>query len=129
MRRAATASSANTFAGRTYPSTILGGVEELLHGGMWPLALLVFVASVCVPVLKLAGLAVLFGIYLVAAGVERFLVEFLRRNVHALGGLTGPQLESLVMIAVGLAGLAWLRRRAGGLGLRPVAAPAARTAR
>ena len=45
--------------GRTYPSTILGGVEELLHEGMWPLALLVFVASVCVPVLKLAGLAVL----------------------------------------------------------------------
>jgi phosphatidylglycerol---prolipoprotein diacylglyceryl transferase len=72
---------------------------------------------------------VLFGIYLVAAGVERFLVEFLRRNAHALGGLTGPQLESLVMIAAGVAGLAWVRRRAGGLGLRPVAAPAARTAR
>ena len=45
--------------GRTYPSTILGGVEELLHAGMWPLALLVFVASVCVPVFKLAGLALL----------------------------------------------------------------------
>jgi len=72
---------------------------------------------------------VLFGIYLVAAGVERFLVEFLRRNAHALGGLTGPQLESLVMIAVGVAGLAWAWRGAGGLGLRPVAAPAARTAR
>ena len=45
--------------GRTYPSTILGGVEELLEAGMWPLALLVFVASVCVPMLKLAGLATL----------------------------------------------------------------------
>ncbi len=45
--------------GRSYPSTILGGVEELLEAGMWPLALLVFVASICVPVLKLAGLATL----------------------------------------------------------------------
>ena len=41
------------------PSTILGGVRELLEAGMWPLALLVFFASVAVPVLKLLGLAVL----------------------------------------------------------------------
>ena len=41
------------------PSTILGGVVELLDGGMWPLALLVFFASVAVPLLKIAGLAVL----------------------------------------------------------------------
>lgn len=38
------------------PSTILGGVEELLSGGMWPLAALVFFASIMVPVLKLFGL-------------------------------------------------------------------------
>jgi len=42
--------------GSGYPSTILGGVEELLTGGMWPLALLVFFASITVPVLKLLGL-------------------------------------------------------------------------
>jgi paraquat-inducible protein A len=41
------------------PSTILGGVEELLAGGMWPLAALVFFASIAVPCLKLAGLVVL----------------------------------------------------------------------
>jgi paraquat-inducible protein A len=41
------------------PSTILGGVQELLDYGMWPLALLVFFASVAVPVLKLIGLAIL----------------------------------------------------------------------
>jgi paraquat-inducible protein A len=41
------------------PSTILGGVVELLDGGMWPLALLVFFASVAVPMLKVIGLAVL----------------------------------------------------------------------
>ena len=41
------------------PSTILGGVRELLDLGMWPLAALVFFASVAVPVLKLIGLAIL----------------------------------------------------------------------
>jgi paraquat-inducible protein A len=41
------------------PSTILGGVRELLSGGQWPLAALVFLASIMVPVLKLFGLTVL----------------------------------------------------------------------
>ncbi|MGO8920183.1 MAG: paraquat-inducible protein A [Stellaceae bacterium] len=38
------------------PDTILSGVKELLSGGMWPLALLVFFASITVPVLKIVGL-------------------------------------------------------------------------
>jgi paraquat-inducible protein A len=41
------------------PSTILGGVRELLDSGMYPLAALVFFASVAVPVLKLIGLMTL----------------------------------------------------------------------
>ncbi|MEJ0020544.1 MAG: paraquat-inducible protein A [Acetobacteraceae bacterium] len=45
--------------GAGQPSTILGGVRELLTGGQWPLAALVFFASVMVPVLKLVGLTVL----------------------------------------------------------------------
>ncbi|WP_165943527.1 paraquat-inducible protein A [Roseicella aquatilis] len=45
--------------GAGQPSTILGGVVELMEGGLYPLAALVFVASVVVPVLKLLGLAVL----------------------------------------------------------------------
>ena len=45
-----------TQLGTSSPSTILGGAAELLQAGMWPLALLVFVASVLVPGLKLAGL-------------------------------------------------------------------------
>jgi len=45
--------------GAGQPSTILGGVRELLQIGMWPLAALVFFASVAVPVLKLIGLATL----------------------------------------------------------------------
>lgn len=45
--------------GRGAPSTILGGVEELGAAGMWPLAALVFFASITVPVLKLIGLSTL----------------------------------------------------------------------
>ena len=45
--------------GRGHPSTILGGVVELIEYRMWPLALLVFVASIMVPLLKLIGLSLL----------------------------------------------------------------------
>lgn len=45
--------------GSGQPSTILQGVRELMAIGEWPLALLVFFASVSVPVLKLVGLILL----------------------------------------------------------------------
>ena len=45
--------------GAGQPSTILGGVRELLSGGQWPLAALVFFASIVVPMLKLVGLVIL----------------------------------------------------------------------
>ncbi len=41
------------------PSTILGGVEELLASQLYPLALLVFFASILVPLFKLLGLGVM----------------------------------------------------------------------
>jgi paraquat-inducible protein A len=49
------------------PSTIIGGVEELVSSGMYPLAALVFFASIAVPMLKLVGL----GIMLVATQTGR----------------------------------------------------------
>jgi paraquat-inducible protein A len=45
--------------GRGEPDTILSGVKQLIQAGMWPVALLVFFASITVPVLKLFGLAFL----------------------------------------------------------------------
>jgi paraquat-inducible protein A len=45
--------------GAGQPSTILGGVEELLASKMYPLAALVFFASVMVPMFKLIGLAIM----------------------------------------------------------------------
>jgi paraquat-inducible protein A len=46
-------------AGSGAPSTIIGGVEELLSSQMYPLALLVFFASILVPVFKLIGLGIM----------------------------------------------------------------------
>jgi hypothetical protein len=45
--------------GQGEPNTILSGVKELIQVGMWPVALLVFFASITVPVLKLIGLTFL----------------------------------------------------------------------
>jgi paraquat-inducible protein A len=45
--------------GHGEPSTIIGGVRELIAANMWPLAAIVFVASILVPVLKLVCLAYL----------------------------------------------------------------------
>jgi phosphatidylglycerol:prolipoprotein diacylglycerol transferase len=58
---------------------------------------------------------VLFAMYLVGAGLERFLVEFLRRNNEVALGLTAAQIESLVLFVVGVAWLAVARRRGGWL--------------
>jgi phosphatidylglycerol---prolipoprotein diacylglyceryl transferase len=66
---------------------------------------------------------ILFAIYLVLAGSERLLVEFIRRNPTELLGLTQPQLISIVMIAGGLIWIA-LKARSGPLTRRtPPAAP------
>jgi phosphatidylglycerol---prolipoprotein diacylglyceryl transferase len=54
---------------------------------------------------------VLFAIYLVFAGTERLLVEFIRRNTPAALGLTQPQLISVVMMAFGVVWLALMARR------------------
>ena len=72
---------------------------------------------------------ILFAMYLVYAGTERLLVEFLRRNDDALLGLTQAQLESVAMIAGGVIWVAVVRRRHGtlsrpGTAAQPAPAPA-----
>jgi phosphatidylglycerol---prolipoprotein diacylglyceryl transferase len=46
---------------------------------------------------------VLFGLYLMIAGVERFLIEFIRRNDSLVAGVTLPQVIGLAMLALGAA--------------------------
>jgi phosphatidylglycerol:prolipoprotein diacylglycerol transferase len=61
---------------------------------------------------------VVFALYLVLSGLERFLVEFVRRNKEVLAGLTAPQVESLVLFAIGLVWLALMTREGGLSSLR-----------
>jgi phosphatidylglycerol---prolipoprotein diacylglyceryl transferase len=65
---------------------------------------------------------VVFALYLLGSGLERFLVEFVRRNKEVLIGLTGPQLESVALFAIGLVWLGAMARRGGVAGLRPASA-------
>ena len=66
----------------------------------------------------------LFALYLVLAGAERFLIEFIRRNDDVAVGLTEAQLISVAMI---LAGGVWLAVKANRGELRTGPAPAAQT--
>jgi phosphatidylglycerol:prolipoprotein diacylglycerol transferase len=61
---------------------------------------------------------VVFALYLVLSGLERLLVEFIRRNAEVWAGLTAPQLESVALMLVGLAWLMWMAREDGVAGLR-----------
>ena len=54
---------------------------------------------------------VLFALYLVLAGLERLLIELIRRNDSVFAGLTPAQLISVAMIAGGVALLMRLRGR------------------
>ena len=48
-----------TYLGKSESDTILSGVRTLIESGMWPLAVIVFFASVTVPVVKLVVLSYL----------------------------------------------------------------------
>jgi phosphatidylglycerol---prolipoprotein diacylglyceryl transferase len=56
---------------------------------------------------------VIFGLYLVLGGLERLLVEFVRRNKEVFAGLTAPQLESIALMAIGVV-LLWALARGSG---------------
>ena len=71
--------------GAGHPSTILGGVRELLEAKMWPLAALVFFASVAVPLLKLAGMIVLLTTTASGVRTRRRDRTLLYRIVDAVG--------------------------------------------
>jgi phosphatidylglycerol:prolipoprotein diacylglycerol transferase len=53
----------------------------------------------------------LFMIYLILAGAERLLVEFIRLNPRLLFGLSEAQLISIPIIAIGIGGLIYLNKQ------------------
>jgi paraquat-inducible protein A len=94
--------------GQGAPSTILGGVVALMNGEDWPLALLIFAASVAVPVLKLLGL---IGLLLsVQLGRRRRLLD--RTRLYRLIGFVGRWSTIDVFVTALLAALVTLGRLA-----------------
>ncbi|HEX8385118.1 MAG TPA: prolipoprotein diacylglyceryl transferase family protein [Rubricoccaceae bacterium] len=65
----------------------------------------------------------LFSLYLVFAGVERFVVELIRVNPVVAFGLSQSQLISVALVVAGLIGLAITTRR-DGVPVAPAAVPA-----
>ena len=47
------------YLGKGAPDTIMSGVMHLLHAGMIPIAALIFIASIFVPLMKLLGIVLL----------------------------------------------------------------------
>jgi paraquat-inducible protein A len=99
--------------------TIMSGVLALLHSGSWPIAVLVFIASIVVPLLKIIALSVvLFSAWRRSPRFrtqrsELFrMVEFIGRwsmlDVYAISLLVAlVQIRSLATVAVGWGALAF----------------------
>jgi paraquat-inducible protein A len=71
--------------GREERNTILSGVNELIHNNLWPLAVIVFVASIVLPLMKLCGLT--WMLIATRRGSDRLLVMRTRlyRMIDAIG--------------------------------------------
>lgn len=102
--------------GMAYPEGTVSTTEEVHPTPVYETAAMGLVALILWNLRDRFRPGVLFALYLVLAGVERLLVEFIRRNDEVLAGLTLPQLVSVAMIT---AGVAWLGARRGELRAAP----------
>jgi paraquat-inducible protein A len=71
--------------GRAERSTILSGVSELIHNNLWPLAIIVFTASIVLPLLKLCALS--WMLWATRRGSSRYLIARTRlyRMIDVIG--------------------------------------------
>jgi len=102
-----------TVVGDVEPLTVLGGVQELYDSGLWPMAAVVFLASIVVPFLKLACL----GWILLMHGqpvLQRRRTK-IHRLVHTIGSWSMVDIFLLsILAAVGQLGvLAGVQAEAG----------------
>lgn len=104
-----------TVAGDVEPLTVMGGVMELYDSGLWPVAGIVFLASVVVPFLKLVSLSWILLLH----GSPRRQRErtILHRVLHQIGTWSMIDIFLLaVLTAVGQLGiLASVQAEPGGL--------------
>lgn len=73
------------YLGSGEPSTIIGGALELYQNGLWGIALIVFVASIAVPAMKLVGLVTLLLIVQWRLSVPPRQAMRIFRVVNAIG--------------------------------------------
>lgn len=105
------------FLAMSYPN---GTVPTPPGVTVWPTPIFetVIMFAVAVVLWKLRDrfrVGILFALYLILAGTERFLIEFLRTNVDVALGLTAAQLESLALVIAGIVWMIVVRRRYGTL--------------
>ena len=99
--------------GMAYPEGTVSTTEEVHPTPVFETVAMGLVALVLWNMRDKFRPGVLFAIYLVLAGVERLLIELIRRNDAVIVGLTPAQLISVAMIAGGAALLTRLRGRPG----------------
>lgn len=93
-----------TVVGDVEPLTVMGGVMELYDSGLWPIAGVVFLASIVVPFLKLAALSWLLWMH----GSTKWQRQrgTLRRIVHTVGSWSMVDVFLLsILAAVGQLGI------------------------
>ena len=100
--------------GMAYPEGTVSTTEEVHPTPVFETVAMGLVALVLWNLRDRFAPGVLFGLYLVLAGIERLLIELIRRNDAVLAGLTAAQLISLAMIAGGAVLLTRLRGPAAG---------------
>ncbi len=108
--------------GRGSPSTIVGGVWELLHGGQWPLAGIVFAASVAVPVLKILGLASMLAVALRRRSAHNRQFTALYRVISVVGrwSMIDIFMESILAALVQFGAIATITPGVGALSFAAV---------
>ena len=104
-----------TVVGDVQPLTVMGGVMELYDSGLWPLAAIVFLASIVVPFCKLVCLSWLLLLH--GTTVRQRERCTLHRIVHTVGSWSMVDVFLLsILAAVGQLGvLASVQAEPGGL--------------
>ena len=92
-----------SIVGTVEPLTVLGGVEELYDSGLWPMAAVVFLASIVVPFLKLVSLSWILLMH--GKPVLQRQRGNLRRIVHSIGSWSMVDVFLLAILAGGVLGL------------------------
>ncbi len=98
--------------GMAYPNGVVPTLEKVHPAPVYEtLAHLAIAALLWKMRTRFATPGLSFSVYLILAGLARFLVEIIRINPRVLWGLSQAQLLSIAMIAFGLGLLLYLQRR------------------